>query len=68
MLPYKVLVHLAKRFQRNIFFYKLTNQKQELPMSGGHCGLDRIAVGFTSITTIATLICVNVLELHHSME
>jgi len=29
---YKVLVYLAKRFQRRRFFIKLTNQKQELPM------------------------------------
>ena len=28
---YKASVHLAKRFQRKIFFYKSTNQKQELP-------------------------------------
>ena len=31
---YQVLVHLAKRFQRLYFFYKLlTNQKQELPVA-----------------------------------
>jgi hypothetical protein len=29
---YQVSVHLAKRFQRKKVFYKLTNQKQELPM------------------------------------
>jgi hypothetical protein len=29
---YQVLVHLAKWFQI-IFFYKLTNQKQELPVA-----------------------------------
>ena len=29
---YQVSVHLAKRFQRKNVFYKLTNQKQELPM------------------------------------
>jgi hypothetical protein len=29
---YKVSVHLAKRFQRRRFF-KLTNQRQELPMA-----------------------------------
>jgi hypothetical protein len=34
-------------------FYKLTNQKQELPMSGGHCGRDRIAVGFTTMCAIS---------------
>jgi hypothetical protein len=28
---YKASVHLAKRFQRKRFFYKSTNQKQELP-------------------------------------
>jgi hypothetical protein len=27
---YQVSVHLAKRFQRRRFFYKSTNQKQEL--------------------------------------
>ena len=26
----------------------MTNQKQELPMSGGHHGSDRIVVGFTT--------------------
>ena len=30
---YKASVHLAKRFQRKIFFYKSTNQKQELPVA-----------------------------------
>ena len=30
---YQVLVHLAERFQRLLFFYKLTNQKQELPVA-----------------------------------
>jgi hypothetical protein len=34
-------------------FYKLTNQKQELPMSGGYCGRDRIAVGFTTMCAIS---------------
>ena len=29
---YQVSVHLAKRFQRRRFFFKLTNQKQELPV------------------------------------
>ena len=29
---YQVLVHLAKRFQR-FYFYKLTNQKQELSVA-----------------------------------
>jgi hypothetical protein len=48
MLAYQASVHLAKQFQRRRFFYKLTNQKQELPMSGGHCGCDRIVVGFTT--------------------
>jgi hypothetical protein len=53
MLPYKILIQLAKRFQRSIFFNKLTNQKQELPISGGRCGRDRIAVGFTSMCAIS---------------
>ena len=30
---YQVSVHLAKRFQRRRFFFKLTNQKQELPVA-----------------------------------
>jgi hypothetical protein len=30
---YQVSIHLAKRFQRNFFFKKLTNLKQELPMA-----------------------------------
>jgi len=30
---YKASVHLAKRFQRKRFFYKSTNQKQELPVA-----------------------------------
>jgi len=30
---YKASVHLAKRFQRKIFVYKSTNQKQELPVA-----------------------------------
>ena len=30
---YQVSVHLAKRFQRRRFFYKSTNQKQELPVA-----------------------------------
>jgi hypothetical protein len=29
---YQVLIHLAKRFQRRIFFLETTNQKQELPV------------------------------------
>ena len=31
----------------------MTNQKQELPMSGGDCGRDRIAVGFTTMCAIS---------------
>jgi hypothetical protein len=30
---YQVTVHLAKRFQRRRFFFKLANQKQELPVA-----------------------------------
>jgi hypothetical protein len=30
---YRASVHLAKRFQRKSFFYKSTNQKQELPVA-----------------------------------
>jgi hypothetical protein len=30
---YQVSVHLAKRFQRRIFFKKSANQKQELPVA-----------------------------------
>jgi hypothetical protein len=30
---YQVSAHLAKRFQRRIFFKKSANQKQELPMA-----------------------------------
>jgi hypothetical protein len=30
---YQVSVHLAKRFQRRRFFYKSTNQKQELSVA-----------------------------------
>jgi len=30
---YQVSVHLAKRFQRRIFFYESTNQHQELPVA-----------------------------------
>jgi hypothetical protein len=30
---YKASVHLAKRLQRKRFFYKSTNQKQELPVA-----------------------------------
>jgi hypothetical protein len=30
---YQVSIHLAKRFQRRIFFRKSTNQKQELPVA-----------------------------------
>jgi hypothetical protein len=30
---YKILIHLAKRFQRKTFFKKSTNQKQELPVA-----------------------------------
>jgi hypothetical protein len=29
---YQVSIHLAKRFQRRRFFWKSTNQKQELPV------------------------------------
>jgi hypothetical protein len=29
---YQVSIHLVKRFQRRRFFYKSTNQKQELPV------------------------------------
>jgi hypothetical protein len=29
---YQVSIHLAKRFQRRIFFFKSANQKQELPV------------------------------------
>ena len=29
---YQVSMHLAKQFQRKMFFFKSTNQKQELPV------------------------------------
>jgi hypothetical protein len=31
-VSYQVSVHLAKRFQRRIFFFKSANEKQELPV------------------------------------
>ena len=48
--------------EEKIFFYKLTNQKQELSMSGGHCGRDRIAVGF--ITRCAISVTTKVVSLN----
>ena len=36
---YQISVHLAKRFQRKIFFWKSTNQKQDLPVA------DMFAIG-----------------------
>jgi hypothetical protein len=30
---YQMSLHLAKLFQRRIFFWKLSNQKQQLPMA-----------------------------------